>query len=276
MILAMPVTAALVAGCAGTPSPIAPASQVANALKRSWISPEAKKQPLLYVSSVLTNDVYVYAYSSRKLVGTLTGFETPYGLCVDTSGDVWVVNDGAQNVVEYAHGGSKPIATLPDRGEYPEGCSVDPTTGNLAVTNFSSNSGSGSVSIYAGAQGNPQTYSDPTLLEYRFCGYDDRGNLFVDGAGAGSTFAFAELPKGSATFTDITLSQSVEWPGGVQWTGKDVAVGDTDAHVIYEVAGRTGKVKRSTQLTDANYVNQFWITGKKVVAASQDANAVGY
>jgi hypothetical protein len=53
---------------------------------KSWMSPKAKKQSLLYVSSVLTNDVYVYSYSPVRLVGTLTGFSTPYGLCADKRG----------------------------------------------------------------------------------------------------------------------------------------------------------------------------------------------
>jgi hypothetical protein len=247
------------------------------------MKPSAKGQPLVYVSSVLTNDVYVYSYSTQQLVGTLTGFSTPYGLCSDKKGHVWVVNDGASQIVEYAHGGTTPLATLNDSAEYPEGCAVDPKTGNLAVTNFYSQSGGGSVAIYAGAKGTATLYTDPSIAQYRFCGYDDKGNLFVDGATGSSAFAFAELPKGSGTFTDITLNRSVEWPGGVQWDGKYVAVGDTDAGVIYR-AQPSGKVKATTDLGGSNYVNQFWITGparKKhhkdtVLAASQDAGVLGY
>jgi DNA-binding beta-propeller fold protein YncE len=168
---------------------------------------EARNGSLLYVSSVLTGDVYVYSYSTQKLVGTLTGFTQPYGLCADKAGNVWVVNDGASQLVEYAHGGSTPIATLSDTGEYPEGCSVDAVTGNLAVTNFYSTSGAGSVSIYAAARGTPQIYSDPAIVNYRFCGYDARGNLFVDGANSSSAFVFAELPKGKpATSSFVSVN----------------------------------------------------------------------
>jgi DNA-binding beta-propeller fold protein YncE len=248
----------------------------------SWMSPKAKNAELLYVSSVLTGDVYVYSYSTQQLMGTLTGFEQPYGLCADKAGNVWIVNDGASEIVEYAHGGTSPIATLSDPGEYPEGCSVDPVTGNLAVTNFYATSGTGSVSIYAGAQGTPHLYVDPAMANYRFCGYDARGNLFVDGVTGSSAFAFAELPKGSSSFTDIALNQKIEWPGGVQWDGKYVAVGDTDAGIIYQTNGAKGQVKGSTQLGGANYVNQFWIdaTGKKrkresVVAPSQGGGVAG-
>lgn len=284
------LTAALVAGCGALSQPSAGGSSSLPAVAgahsdrgRSWMSAAAKKESLIYISSVLTNDVYAYSYKTHQLDGTLTGFSTPYGLCVDKKDDVWIVNDGASQIVEYVHGGTSPMATLSDPGEYPEGCSVDPTTGNLAVTNFYSSSGAGSVSIYAGAQGSPQNYSDPSFQEYRFCGYDSHGNLFLDGVTPGSAFAFAELPKGSNTFNDITLSHSVEWPGGVQWDGKYIAVGDTDAAVIYR-ATSSGTVIGTVTLSGGNYVNQFWLSGsargKKAkhdtaVAPSQDGSSTG-
>lgn len=248
------------------------------------MAPRAKQHRLIYVSSVLTNDVYAYSYSTHQLMGTLTGFQTPYGLCVDKSGDVWVANDGASQVVEYAHGGSSPIATLDDSGEYPEGCAVDPTTGNLAVTNFSSKSGNGNVAIYAGAKGTPHTYTDPSIANYRFCGYDAKGNLFVDGVNDSSAFVLAELSEGGSAFTNIPVKQTIEWPGGVQWDGKHVAVGDTDAVTIYAIDPLNGKVKGSTKLVGANYVDQFWINGSvstrkearkaRVVAPSQDGGTL--
>ena len=127
------VIAALVSGCGGSQSsPLnAPAIGASANRTQSWIDPAAKKQSLLYVSSVLTNDVYIYSYKTQQLVGTLTGFSTPYGICADKAGNVWIVNDGAQQVVEYAHGGTSPILTLSDPGEYPEGCAVIPPPATL-------------------------------------------------------------------------------------------------------------------------------------------------
>ncbi|MFY9666233.1 MAG: hypothetical protein WAL67_00700 [Candidatus Cybelea sp.] len=283
--------AAVLAGCGGAslsgasaPSDSQPASHGQIAIRGSWMTPQAKKQSLIYVSSVLTNDVYVYSYSAQKLVGTLTGFTTPYGLCSDKSGNVWVANDGASQMVEYAHGGTSSIATLGDPSEYPEGCAVDPATGNLAVANFSSNSGGGNVVIYAGARGSPQAYSDPSIVNYRFCGYDAKGDLFVDGVNGSSAFVLAELPKGGNTFKNIAISQSIEWPGAVQWDGKDVAIGDTDTVTVYRVNPTSGKVLGSTKLDGANYVDQFWINGSvstrkkakktRMLAPSQDGGTL--
>jgi hypothetical protein len=98
------------------------------------MSPDARTvKKLLYISDLSTNDVYVYDDQSGKAVGTLTGFNEPYGQCVDKKGDVWITNFQGKSVVEYAHGGAKPIHALNTDGSS-DGCSVDPTTGNLAVS----------------------------------------------------------------------------------------------------------------------------------------------
>src|SRR5579863_1388101 len=96
----------------------------------------ARASALLYVSDTVTGDVYVFSYPKGKLVQTLTGFADPAGECVDATGNVFVANTGSSNVLEYAHGGSSPIATLDDSGYFRVGCAVDPVTGNLAVSNF--------------------------------------------------------------------------------------------------------------------------------------------
>ena len=104
---------------------------------RSWMSPIAKRVPLLYVSVWDTGVVYVYSYPKAKLLGKLVGIlDTPSGMCSDSKGNVWITNFHGEGITEYAHGGTKPIATLSDPGTDPNGCSVDPLTGNLAVTGF--------------------------------------------------------------------------------------------------------------------------------------------
>lgn len=100
----------------------------------TWMAPDAKKvKNLLYVADEGGNDVLVYSYPAGKLTGTLTGFETPSGICSNKAGDVFVLNGGGTTVEVYAHGGTSPIRTLNLPG-YPElNCTVDPKTGNLAL-----------------------------------------------------------------------------------------------------------------------------------------------
>jgi hypothetical protein len=244
---------------------------------KSWIAPDAKKKDLLYISDQGAGAVYVYSYPKStgkkypKLEGTLTGFDIPQGDCADKAGNVWITNQVPPEIIEYAHGGTSPIATLSDSG-YPAGCSVDPTTGNLAVTNTCSypSCGTGSVAIYVDAMGTPTLYTDPDITSYFFDSYDNKGNLFVDGINNGP-FQFAELPSGSGTFTNISLNESIGYPGGVQWVGTYVAVENQDTDVIYQftISGSGGTEIGSTTLSGTCDVPTFWIKGKTVVAPDE-------
>jgi hypothetical protein len=276
--------AAISYGCgSGVPSqssaPLPSLERAPEHRAASWMAPDAKKRDLLYVSDEATNDVFIYSYPGGRLKGTLTGFDEPYGMCTNEAGDVFIANTEKSEILEYQHGGTSPIATLNDTGYYPVSCSVDPTTGNLAVTNFQAlGSQPGDVAIYAGAKGTPTTFSDAGIPLYEFCGYDDKGNLFIDGYNATGGFAFAELPAGSSSFRNISLNTTIFQPGGVQWDGKYVAVGDQyygdgPAAAIHRVSvsGSSGRVVGTTllkQRSDEVQVVQFWIDGTKVIGSN--------
>ena len=268
----------LLNGCGGSQIPAAvpaPAAVLARHAipdpRPSWISPDAKKIPLLYVSDLGTGDVYIYAYRSGVLKGTLTGFYRPWGLCTDRAGNVYVTDNTTALIHKYAHGGTKPIATLKDPGELPGGCAVDPTTGNLAIANVSTlGSDPGDVLIYLKGRGR-NIFKAQGISYYEYCGYDNAGNLFVDGQKDGA-FAFAELPAGGHAFTDIELNAGIRFGGSVQWDGAHVAVGDYVAEKIDEFdIGPSGATEvGSTPLGGASFAVQFSIDRSKVV--SPDAN----
>ena len=159
----------------------------ASAHAGAWMLAEAKREDLLYVAT--GDNVYVLSYPGGKLVGSL-GI-TGNNLCSDARGDVFIPTSG-YDVVEYAHGGNSPIETLAD-GDIPLGCAVDPTTGNLAVTNEAS--GAGEVAIFPKAKEPSTWHRDPDIGTFGLCGYDDRGNLFVDGSGSGNFLAIP--PRGA-------------------------------------------------------------------------------
>jgi hypothetical protein len=133
------VAAALLAGCGGSQPPIGASGAMPQTSAiathtthgKSWMLPEARGRNLLYVSS--GSSVYVYTYPRAKMVGVLADFEATRGECVDKAGDVFIIDHYA-GVDEYAHGGTSPIAMLDPPWSFNLGCSVDPTTGNLAVT----------------------------------------------------------------------------------------------------------------------------------------------
>jgi hypothetical protein len=270
---------AVLAGCSSTGTTLQPVVAQRGAagshtpVGHSWIAPGAKSGDLLYVSDLLAQvvDIYTYGHQYHKLVGMLTGFFNPEGLCVDKAGDVWVTNDtseGVHQITEYAHGGTTPIQTLNDPDGRANGCSVNPKTGDLAVADFwGPTEQIGNVAIYAHASGNPTFYSNPNIFYYYYCAYDGSGNLFVDGETQGSVFGLGELPKGGNTLNFVPVNETIYLPGGVQWDGRNLAVGDQVAvkhnftSVIYEfsISGGAGTEVGTTILNGSSQVAQFWL-----------------
>jgi hypothetical protein len=272
------------AGCGALPVSLGPRGPIGqNAMlavrpdrSRSWMAPDAKKVNLLYISDLTTGDVYVYSYPDGVLEGTLTGFKRPWGLCVDKAGKVFVTEESGFQILEYAHGGTTPLATLKDPGEDPGGCSVDPTTGDLAVANISTPATNpGDVAIYKNARGARRAFKDREITYYEYCSYDNQGNLYVDGM-TPSAFVFAELPKGTTSFANIALNENIQFAGGVQWDGKYVAIRDYEANVIYQfsISGSGGTETGSTPLDGSSYVAQFWIQGSNVVGPDANSGTV--
>jgi hypothetical protein len=186
---------------------------------------------------------------------------------VDKAGDVFITEQNLSDVVEYAHGGTKVIATLKDPNYTPWSCSVDSVTGNLAVANLASG-----VAIFTKAKGKAKVYTAQDVGFY-YCGYDNRGNLFADGESGGSS-VLDELPKGGTNFEGITLGVS-GLLGGVQWDGKYVAVGNggPTGMTIYQfkVTGTKGTEEHSTTLKGSD-TSIFWVDGSAVAALNDEAN----
>jgi hypothetical protein len=204
--------------------------------RQGFMAKGVAKQDLLYVSNG-NGEVTVYRYWKHTLVGILTDFSQPMGECVDKSGDVFITDYAAKQIVEYAHGGSKPIKTLNDAPDSPYTCYVDPATGNLAVANDDGPSNEGNVAIWSGASGSPTTYTDSTLSNFQGCAYDDKGNLLVTNGYPGYPYAtyFAWLPKNGTKLININVpgpESSWGWYDvkGLQWDGKYFVL---DAYDIY-------------------------------------------
>lgn len=251
----------------------------------TWMAPDAKHLALLYVSDLENDSVDVFSYPLGKSKGTLTGFSAPHGLCRDAAGHVYIVNEGANQILEYAHGGTTPIKTLSDPGYFPSGCSVDPATGNLAVTNITPlTSGPGGVAIYQHATGTPKLYpGNSTLFFLYYCGYDSAGNLFVDGMNqAAKLVSVAELPAHGTALQPIALNARIALPGGVQWHGNSLAVGDQvsldgpSRIDEFSISGSQGTEVGTTDLSDSCNVLQFWIQGKRVIVPNTCKHDVLY
>jgi hypothetical protein len=263
------VAVALLTGCGGAQPPI---SALDSMQQMRAHAASSSGGDLLYVSSYRLDRVWVYSYPQVQLVDTLsTGLDGTLGLCSDQAGDVFITNVYGDDIVEYAHGGTTPIATLsedPSEGSGPRGCAIDPMTGDLAVAN----SGIGrDVAIFPNAHGTPTYYKPANIYSGYFCGYDSEGDLFVDGTSSGpsSGFAFAELAKGGGTFGRLRLDHKIEQPGAVEWDGKYVTVGSIsrESSTIYRVrvSGSKATVVGTTQLNGVTQIGQSLIQSSNVI-----------
>jgi hypothetical protein len=259
------IAALALAGCGGSqvaPTGSAPQSLVPATHGKPWMLPEAKGEGLIYATGGCLGTC-VLSYPGGKLVGALDagdGYENS-GDCADSDGNVFIAND--DDVLEFAHGGTKPIATLDLPGSNAIGCSVDPTTGNLAVV-FG---GSGkNVAIFPDARGTPALYDSE--IDSSYCGYDNSGNLFVDGLGNENAFSIAELTNGGSGFSPISVSQSVGWPGQLQWDGSYITYeGLSNSNVSIsrlQISGSVATIVSTTDFDIRKNAMQSWIYGSKI------------
>ena len=243
--------AGMLSGCGASQSYVEGAPHVGSAtIARfanvgSWMKPgSTANEPLLYMADGEEVDIYSMA---GKQVGALKGFgfEAVYGLCSDSQGNVWVTYGGS--LLEYTHGGTIPIAQVYTPAA-PFSCAVDPTTGDLAVTEDSE--GTANVAVYQAIYGTPQIYTDSAIDSYDYCTYDASGNLFVNGI-RGRQMHLTELPSGGSTLGTVTLDEKIGRIGGLQWDGQYLAFGDSLSHVVYQfsVAGGHATTVSTTHFT---------------------------
>ncbi|HEY1654939.1 MAG TPA: hypothetical protein VGF86_07495 [Candidatus Tumulicola sp.] len=257
-------------GCDRAVTPVGP-------MPDSRVPVDARQSDLLYVADRAGN-VNIYSYPKLILQKAIHRLY-PAGMCVDAMGNVWVTSPLEQHaILEYAHGGLTPIASLEDPGNSPASCSVDPRTGSLAVVN----SGTSTISIYPRSHGTPTIYSYHNV-EFYFCGYDGAGNLYADGLAAHDRSRFLQLRFGGRAFANVALDRPPRWPGGIQWDGRYVVASDQGLHGRnsalhrFSIEGARGTTVGIARLRSSLEVPEFWLDGSNVIGADtgrEGGNAV--
>lgn len=253
--------AGILAGCSGgsqstlTPSAgvsapffvLQPGTLPMRAYKSATVTPDRRRhETLAYVANYYSNDVADFRFPKGEPLGGAISAHAPAGMCSRTSqGTFWMTISGTAKVEEFKAGGASPLKTLHTKDD-PTGCSLDASSGDMAVSSING------VEIFKSASGSGKQLTDG-IYETYFVGYDGSGNLFVDGRTAGDDFAFAELPTGASTFHQVSVPNTVEYPGGVQWDGTYITVGDQEGQAIYRysVSGSSATLKGTVAYSDA-------------------------
>jgi hypothetical protein len=201
-------------------------------------------------------------------IGSATGISEAQGECTNVEYGVgkktfWVTASGTDQILELKEDGKSAIKTLSTpSGDVPVGCAIDPKTKTLAATIINT----GAVVLYANEAGSG-TVSQTPLIEAFFAGYDKGSNLYVDGFNNEGEFGLVELKKGSSTWETLSLSNSIEFPGNVQFDGKYVTVNDQEAHDIfgYTCSGTSCTLKQTVSLSGSSDCDQTWIAKSYVI-----------
>jgi hypothetical protein len=299
------VAAALLAGCSsGGSSALSPSTGMQNAVRSGHLQP-LRVGGLLVASATLpiakfvhvpimpdkhkkkkVNDEYISNFYSSTLlefdypksdasIGSLSG-DDPQGECTQTGKkDWWQVNSGDDEIDEYAYGGTSPIATLSESAGEAAGCSLN-SKGDLAVSIL----GSGDIVIFTGHTGSGTTVADGLDSTY-FIAYDAKGDLFVDGITEQDTYGMSEMAAGSSSFSTVSLPNTPEFPGGLQWDGKYITFNDQEAHEIYQytVSGDVATLEGTVDLNGTSDCVQTWIAKKLVYcpdAGNENATVFKY
>lgn len=199
---------------------------------RSWVSPDAKRaRKILFESDLGYESVEMFSLPDLKLLGVVTGFSAPAGMCSDKKGNVYVVNQAYKfQIIELSHTGSV-LRAISDFYAVPQGCAVSPINGDLAVANIEGESQPGMVSLFPGAaSGYDRWLRCPSIGSYYFVGYDPHGHLFADGGVYnGKGFHLCRGTDDNDNLSEVSVQGAVlNVPGMVQWdsSGKFLAVGD--------------------------------------------------
>ena len=251
---------AILGGCGDSTTPLN-TSQLFSPSADSSPAMAKAQRPLLYATAG-DSQMLVYLYPHLKQRFDLSPGAQPERECSDRQGDVFVFTlDG---LVEYHHGGVSPVTTIDVEGE---SCSVDPVTGDLAVTEEYESE----ILIFRDTKLGWHLPATRTVsFQPASCAYDDQGNLYVD-ATLGGKLALAELPKGMKTFTSIEVNQPFKLAGSVQWDGAYLAVtqsANPPAIYRYLINGTAATLAGKTSLKGANILAETWIFSRHVVAAA--------
>jgi DNA-binding beta-propeller fold protein YncE len=198
----------------------------------SWIN--SKLVPEIYVLDYASDTVYIYS-TGGVLMGSLgysSGIMFAAGLHVDNKGNLYVANDGPQNILIFAPGTMTPKLTLGDPHNYPVDVVTD-SADNVYVANICrgapsgsachpGKAGRGSVYMYKAGQVYPSTsYDNDRIHRPMFIAFDEKHKtLWADGMTTESN-GNPIVVSWSKPSHPVISSISIRFPGGMEFDEAD-------------------------------------------------------
>lgn len=268
---------AVMAGCDGSQSLIdargmLPARSAAAEAGATQHRASGTDSNLIYVAT--WKSIVYLTYPQMKIVGSLPEAYNYGGVCSDpNNGNLYAPQ--STEIVVYAHGGTYPIATLTPPTGYGElrFCSVDPNTGDLAVSaTMTQSKGTGAILVYPSGQGNATIYTDKKLSFLGYPAYDDRGDVFFSAEVAHVGEEIVKLVVAKKRFIPIKLDLGVGFDK-MQWDGSYLDIeefygrGHGSVIVRVKIVGDIGTVASRINFYGAGSPSSFWISNGVLVNA---------
>jgi hypothetical protein len=204
------VASALLAGCGGSQLPAGVQSEMQKRSTATDGQSGAQTGDLLYVTTSTQDQLYILKYPQLQVIATIGGFSPAalHGVCRGPAGEVYVTDDGQQtsHLYLFNHGAKTPSRVLSGPGGM-TACSVDSTTGDVAVTTVINRP---ALAIFKKGEGRPKLY-ELGYGAFTASAYAPDGDLYLI---HGCLVLFAK-----GTFTCVKLAGSARLPGalGLQW-----------------------------------------------------------
>jgi hypothetical protein len=255
---------------------LAAASRLPSRQTASWMNqPDAHAAPgLVYISDTLANNVTVFD-TAGKMQGQIGGFNFPGGIFVDGKHNLWVANNVANNVLEFARGATTPSKTLSDPGAGPNDVTICP---NGAI--YVLGSDSTTIEVYAKGHLKPTrgiTFAGSQQNDFLTC--DKKGNVFVTMV-VSFHGGVVEFPGGKQQGA-VQLPISMGGPGGIKPDDAgNLLVDDQSAQTVteYTEAGApTGlSIKTAFDCIGIGVMRDSKVVGCAVYAASGTSEGQSY
>jgi hypothetical protein len=215
-------------GCS-TSAPVTPPA--ANALA----VPAKAVAPLVYVSDAKNSVIAIFDLDGTRIGSISKGLKYPSGLFVDRNHNLWVADAGHSDVVEYARGGSAPIATIADGKAYTQDVTICPN-GNIYVATLLYG-----ITVYKGKTHRLAGTLNYSGGQFQFVTCDRAGNVFASGV-VGTNGNVVAFPGGKEAGAHALPIYSAGNLGGIKLdnAGNLLVVNGGDVLEFTEAGAPTG------------------------------------
>jgi hypothetical protein len=219
-----------------------------------WISSDAKKKNLLYVSDEGDNLIDIFSVPSYSKVGEIvSGIDQPEGIATDKKGDLYVSNLSADTITVYKRGATSPYRILTE-SDGPDDVAV--ATNGYVVAGDNG----GGVDVYApGATSPSLRLTNSDIVKVKGVGVDAHNNVYAAGyygsssAVKGVVIKFADMSGGGTNLDLLDMSSAA---GVLVDSHNDIVVSEYNNINIYPHGDKSPSSTISVGYPDRSALNK--------------------